>query len=425
MTIKRSFSQKIAIPFFLSATIPSLIASIMISIHFGMVNGLVLFIYSFGLTYLLYMLLCKSINSDVTFISQQLKNGNDQIIRITDHLLSTGTTLAEGVTNQVNSLEKITSNLEEISSKTTSSAENSRQAESLMSETNNFIYEGKNAIESLSTAIREISESSEQTAKIVKEIDEIAFQTNLLALNAAVEAARAGEYGKGFSVVAEEVRNLAQRSAEAAKTTSKLIVTGKERAQKGVQLTDVSQNAITKIVISSQKVSLLINEIYQAISEQSTGIEFVHIETVQLDKATQANRSFAAETMSASTDISTHLNSLQTSIEELNSLISGTFKNSQRATTQSSKPNPHSNSSYYKLKVKETSDQKTSSFHPTPISYTQTNSNVQSTKKNISTVPTKQIHTTHQLANSLTNKSEKMLSEGARMIPFGEEFGEY
>jgi ABC-type transporter Mla subunit MlaD len=173
----------------------------------------------------------------------------------------------------------------------------------------------------MTETIGKIKSSSDETAKIVGTIDEIAFQTNLLALNAAVEAARAGEAGKGFAVVAEEVRNLAQRSAEAARNTADLIEGAVRNADGGVKVTEEVSSVLDEISEGSRKVSDLVNEIAAASGEQAQGIEQVNLAVSQLDKVTQQNAANAEESASAAEELSSQA-------EEMRSLV-GQFVLSQ------------------------------------------------------------------------------------------------
>jgi methyl-accepting chemotaxis protein len=170
----------------------------------------------------------------------------------------------------------------------------------------------------MSTSIQKIKESSDQTAKIVKTIDEIAMQTNLLALNAAVEAARAGEAGRGFAVVAEEVRNLAQRSAQAAKNTADMIGESVRNADDGVKIATEVSTSFDRIAGSSKKVNDLIAEIAAASKEQAAGIKQVNDAVSQMDKVTQQNAANAEESASASEELSSQAAELQAMVAQFN-----------------------------------------------------------------------------------------------------------
>ncbi|MFW5784753.1 MAG: methyl-accepting chemotaxis protein [Chitinispirillaceae bacterium] len=285
-----------------------------------MIVGLVLAIL-IGVS--LAVFITRGITGPVRVIIDGLKQGSEQVAAASNQVSSASQSMAEGASEQASSLEEISSSLEEMSSMTKQNAGNSRQAEGLMNESNELVSQGKNAMGRLSKAITDISDGANETAKIIKNIDEIAFQTNLLALNAAVEAARAGEAGKGFAVVAEEVRNLAQRAAEAAKDTAALIEKSKKNAENGVSLADETNKAIGSIAESAGKVAGLIQEVAAASNEQAQGIEQVNTAVAQLDQVTQSNAANAEESASASEELSAQAGSMNDIVKNLVHLVEG------------------------------------------------------------------------------------------------------
>ncbi len=203
--------------------------------------------------------------------------------------------LSEAASEQAASLEETTSSLEEMTSMTKQNAGNATEANRLMNMAQGVIQKADGSMGELTGSMHEIAKASEQTQKIVKTIDEIAFQTNLLALNAAVEAARAGEAGAGFAVVADEVRNLALRAAEAAKNTSGLMEDIVRKVKNGEQLVGVTNGAFRQITESSTKVVKLIGEIAGASREQSEGIDQVNKAVAEMNSVTQQNAAGAEE----------------------------------------------------------------------------------------------------------------------------------
>jgi methyl-accepting chemotaxis protein len=228
----------------------------------------------------------------------------DHVGAASSHVSESSQSLAQGATEQAASLEEISSAIEEIGSQTRHNSENSNQAREFMGEAREIVMDGTVAMKKTLTAIEEIRQSAEQTSRILKTIDEIAFQTNLLALNAAVEAARAGEAGKGFAVVAEEVRSLAHRSAAAAKETADLIQQSRISSDNGVQATSKLAETFDKIGGSAQKVAVLVDEIAAACKEQSSGIDEVGSALVMLGDVTQSTAATAEEAASSSEELS-------------------------------------------------------------------------------------------------------------------------
>jgi methyl-accepting chemotaxis protein len=230
---------------------------------------------------------------------------------------------AEGSQEQAATIEETSSSLEELSSMTQQNADHTKHAAQLMSAAKSQVDRAMEDAERMGQAMAEIKQASDQTSKIVKTIDEIAFQTNLLALNAAVEAARAGEAGKGFAVVAEEVRNLALRAAEAAKSTGDLIEDNVTRVGGGVQIVSGLKTALGDVMDSSAKVADLVNEVAAASAEQAQGLEQINTAVTQMNSVTQQNAANAEECASASEEMNSQAESLRVSVKELLALING------------------------------------------------------------------------------------------------------
>ena len=197
--------------------------------------------------------------------------------------------LADAATEQAASIEESSASLDEIASMTKQNAGNTAEANQLMISVKDSIQKANESMVELTTSMKEITGASEQTQKIVKSIDEIAFQTNLLALNAAVEAARAGEAGAGFAVVADEVRNLAMRATESAKNSSNLIGDIVVKVKGGQSLVDATSTAFNQVSASSEKVVALMGEISVASREQSEGVDQINTTIAGMSSTTQLN----------------------------------------------------------------------------------------------------------------------------------------
>ena len=203
--------------------------------------------------------------------------------------------LSDSSSQQAASIEETSASLDEMASMTKQNAENTTAANHLMISVREAIEKANQAMTELTRSMTDIARASEQTQKIVKNIDEVAFQTNLLALNAAVEAARAGEAGAGFAVVADEVRNLALRATDSAKNTANLIQDIVNKVRGGEKLVTVTNDAFGSVIGSSRKVQELMEEIAAASREQSDGIHQINSAVADMNQVTQQNAANAEE----------------------------------------------------------------------------------------------------------------------------------
>ena len=252
---------------------------------------------------LLSFIIIRGITKVLTHAIDGLNQGAAEVAAASEQVSQSSQSLAEGSCQQAAGIEETSSSLEEVSSMTKLNADNAIQANTLMQATTHETEKANASMVELTKSMAEISRASEETSKIIKTIDEIAFQTNLLALNAAVEAARAGEAGAGFAVVADEVRNLALRAAEAARNTSEMIEGTVKKVMDGSGLVTITHDAFTQVAGSAKKVAELVGEISAASNEQAQGIEQVNVAVSEMDKVVQHNAAGAEEFAGASEEL--------------------------------------------------------------------------------------------------------------------------
>ncbi len=233
----------------------------------------------------------------------QVSSGAEQISSASNQISNGSQSLAQAASEQASSLEEVSSSLKEMASMTKQNTANTKEASSLSRNASNKASEGMSSMRRLSEVIDKIKVSSDETGKVIKTIDDIAFQTNLLALNAAVEAARAGETGKGFAVVAEEVRNLAMRSADAAKNTADLIEEAVNNAEQGVNVNQEVVKNLEEINEQIIKVNEVMSEIATASDQQTQGIEQINTAIDQLNQLTQQNAANSEESASTAEEL--------------------------------------------------------------------------------------------------------------------------
>ena len=276
------------------------------------------------LTTIVVMFFARRISLPIKKAVEEIKEAANQVASASSQVSAASQALAEGSSEQAAAVEETSSSLEEMSSMTKQNANNAKQASTMMTHDANESYRMiGDKMTSMQEVVNASVKASEETAKIIKTIDEIAFQTNLLALNAAVEAARAGESGAGFAVVADEVRNLAMRSAEAAKNTASLIADSTKKIQQASVLFEQVDGELTNNRQIAKKVTEFINEIAAASGEQAQGIDQINKAVAEMDKVTQQNAANAEESASASEEMNAQAQQMKNISYTLVNIIGG------------------------------------------------------------------------------------------------------
>jgi len=254
-------------------------------------------------------------------IAAELNEGSGQIHAATSQVSTASQSLAQAAAQQSASMQEASASSEQVTSMTRKNTENSKNASDLMDTVDARVADGNAALDQMVSSMEEITSSSGKISKIIKAIDEIAFQTNILALNAAVEAARAGEAGMGFAVVAEEVRNLSHRSAQAARDTASLIEDSIGKSNEGSTRLQQVTEVIRSITESTAKVKVLVDEVSVSSSDQTQGIEGISSVIGQMAQITQATAANSQETAAASQQMAAQAATLNQIARQLRTMV--------------------------------------------------------------------------------------------------------
>jgi len=265
----------------------------------------------------------RSISGPIGRIVTELMEGSSHVTAAANSIATASSSLAMGTSRQAAAIEETSARIQEMSAQTRQNAAAADKARTMAGVGRSSADKGMESVARMSQAIVDIKKSADQSAKIVRTIDEIAFQTNLLALNAAVEAARAGDAGKGFAVVAAEVGQLAHRAADAARGSGEMIRQAVEHAGRGVELTSLVDASLSAISSSTRDADGAVEEIAAANQEQALGIEQINMAMAEMGSITQQTAATAEETACASVELSAQAKALDNMVHQLMSIVGG------------------------------------------------------------------------------------------------------
>jgi methyl-accepting chemotaxis protein len=270
---------------------------------------------------ILVLVVSRSIAAGLADMIQTLTEASRAVLAAADQLRSASRNISEGANSQASSLDTLRTAMLDIGTQTTQSASGAQSTKKVALEARQSTESGVADVDSLNNAMNAISTSGASIAKTIKVIDDIAFQTNILALNAAVEAARAGDAGLGFSVVAEEVRRLAQRCAEASRETAECLGDSLEKSRQGVEIGHKVADRLSEISERIVRVDDLVGGIAAASEQQRLQLADVSHSLEHVGRVTQANAAAAEESSAEAETLGSQADALGAAVAQLNRLV--------------------------------------------------------------------------------------------------------
>jgi len=263
----------------------------------------------------------SNIKDSINKISSTLHDTVNEIVSISEQVtlgvsqISTSTfDLANGTTEQASTVQELSASIDVVNEQVRHNTENAKEARDLSNTSAKNAMDGNETMQQMLEAMTKIKDSSNDIQHIIKVIQDISFQTNLLSLNAAVEAARAGEHGKGFSVVAEEVGNLAARSQKAASETTGLITDSIHRVEMGSKIAESTADSLEVMVTNAQQIMQIVSDISNASMDQAEAIQQISIGLAQISETIQKNSALSEETAAAADELNAQAQAMKTLI---------------------------------------------------------------------------------------------------------------
>lgn len=282
----------------------------------------VLLIYLLIIGFVIIKSIIKPINNTINILNDSIT----LLASFSDRISTSSQQIANGATEQASQIEELSSSVEELTSTVRHNLSNAKETSELSEVSSKNANEGYDEMNKMFNSMTDINSSSNEIRKVIKVIDDIAFQTNILALNAAVEAARAGETGMGFAVVAEEVKNLANRSSSAAQNSTEMIENSINKAEQGLKVAGSLTTIFEKIMNGLIKVNEMAREVERASQEQTKGLEQVNKAIIEFDSVVQNNAALSEETAGSVTELNSLAEQISRQLGALTRLIKGEKK---------------------------------------------------------------------------------------------------